>query len=77
MEAWAAPPHSKIDLHQYAGTVVRYENPVVQQWLAALLTALESTERRLRQLGDDHWADWLRCVITHVLRAVTSMASST
>ncbi|WP_030443562.1 DUF6966 domain-containing protein [Actinoplanes subtropicus] len=40
--------------------MAQYENLVIQQRLVALLTALESAEERLRQLGDDHWADWLR-----------------
>ncbi|MEU4164836.1 hypothetical protein [Actinoplanes sp. NPDC026670] len=40
--------------------MAQHENSVIQQRLAALLNALESTEERLRQLGDHHWADWLR-----------------
>ena len=54
------PANGEISPHQYAVAVAQDENPVTQQRLVALLTALETTEERLRQLGDDHWADWLR-----------------
>ncbi|MFB9237195.1 DUF6966 domain-containing protein [Plantactinospora siamensis] len=33
--------------------------PGEHERLPALLAALTAAENRLRQLGDDHWADWL------------------
>jgi hypothetical protein len=40
--------------------VAKFPDPTGGQRVVALLAALTAVENRLRQLGDDHWADWLR-----------------